>query len=68
MREADREVPRVIAKRHKLSAQAIYNWCKQFGALAVGLSQKARPDRRCRKTRSRSKDTQVVSIVRHQII
>jgi len=33
LREADREAPAVVAKRHKVSEQTIYNWRKKFGAL-----------------------------------
>lgn len=35
VREADREAPGVVAKRHKVSEQTIYNWRKRFGALAT---------------------------------
>jgi putative transposase len=35
VREADREPPGVVAKRHKVSEQTIYNWRKRFGALAT---------------------------------
>ncbi len=35
VREADREVPGVAAKRHKVSEQTIYNWRKRFGTLAT---------------------------------
>ena len=31
--KADREAPAVVAKRHKVSEQTIYNWRKKFGAL-----------------------------------
>lgn len=35
VREADCEAPGVVAKRHKVSEQTIYNWRKRFGALAT---------------------------------
>ena len=35
LREADREAPAVVAKRHKVSEQTIYNWRKKFGALGT---------------------------------
>lgn len=35
LREADREAPAVVAKRHKVSEQTIYNWRKKFGALGA---------------------------------
>jgi putative transposase len=35
LREADRESPAVVAKRHKVSEQTIYNWRKRFGALGT---------------------------------
>ena len=35
LREADREAPGVVAKRHKVSEQTIYTWRKRFGALAA---------------------------------
>jgi putative transposase len=35
LREADREAPGVVAKRHKVSEQTIYNWRKKFGALGT---------------------------------
>jgi putative transposase len=35
LREADREAPAVVAKRHKVSEQTIYNWRKRFGALGT---------------------------------
>ena len=35
LREADRETPAVVAKRHKVSEQTIYNWRKKFGALGT---------------------------------
>ena len=31
LREADREAPAVVAKRHKVSEQTIYTWKKRFG-------------------------------------
>ncbi len=31
LREADREAPAVVAKRHKVSEQTIYTWRKKFG-------------------------------------
>jgi putative transposase len=34
LREADRDPVGVVAKRHKVSEQAIYNWRKKFGALS----------------------------------
>ena len=33
LREADREAPAVVAKRHKVSEQTIYTWRKRFGAM-----------------------------------
>jgi putative transposase len=33
LRETDREPVAVVAKRHKVSEQAIYTWRKRFGAL-----------------------------------
>jgi putative transposase len=33
LRETDREPVAVVAKRHKVSEQAIYAWRKRFGAL-----------------------------------
>ena len=35
LREADREPAGVVAKRHKISEQTIYNWRKKFGALST---------------------------------
>lgn len=35
LREADREPAAVVAKRHKVSEQTLYNWRKKFGALAT---------------------------------
>lgn len=35
LREADREPAGVVAKRHKISEQSIYNWRKKFGTLAT---------------------------------
>jgi putative transposase len=32
LREADREKPAIVAKRHKVSEQTIYAWRKKFGA------------------------------------
>jgi putative transposase len=34
LREADRDSVGVVAKRHKVSEQAIYTWRKKFGALS----------------------------------
>ncbi len=34
-RPNDREAPAVVAKRHKVSEQTIYNWRKKFGALGT---------------------------------
>jgi putative transposase len=31
IREADREPVSVVAKRHSVSEQTIYTWCKRFG-------------------------------------
>jgi len=33
IREADREPVAVVAKRHGISEQTIYVWCKRFGGL-----------------------------------
>ena len=33
LREADREPAGIVAKRHKVSEQTIYNWRKKVGAL-----------------------------------
>ncbi len=35
LREADREPAGIVAKRHKVSEQTIYNWRKKFGALST---------------------------------
>ncbi len=35
LREADRDPVGVVAKRHKVSEQAIYTWRKKFGALST---------------------------------
>jgi putative transposase len=35
MREADREPVSVVAKRHGISEQTIYNWRKRFGGLQL---------------------------------
>jgi putative transposase len=35
LREADREPAAIVAKRHKVSEQTIYNWRKKFGALST---------------------------------
>jgi putative transposase len=33
IREADRDPVVAVAKRHGVSEQTIYRWCKRFGAL-----------------------------------
>ena len=35
LREADREPAGIVAKRHKVSEQTIYNWRKKVGALST---------------------------------
>jgi putative transposase len=35
LREADRESAGIVATRHKVSEQTIYNWRKKFGALST---------------------------------
>lgn len=35
LRDADREPAGIVAKRHKVSEQTIYNWRKKFGALST---------------------------------
>jgi putative transposase len=35
LREADRDKPAVVAKRHKVSEKTIYAWRKKFGAAGV---------------------------------
>ena len=57
LREADREAPGIVAKRHKVSEQTIYNWRKKFGALSLLSSHRSRvPFRSMNRLRHRKKD------------